>query len=198
MNELKDTGRITDYLEKTLKSWNFDVRRSFSGMSDSEYIEICFEEKDNIKIRISGHDLPPSYDNLHGLHNFDICTKAERMGNAGTAQTYVTFLNALAAHFNRPLPAHVVRVIEENKKESERLAGIREAQARKVEAEYQEKENNLEKMAKWAAENRPEQFAKIADYYTRADTVTGDKRQKLRRRARELEKQLIGEMNNGK
>lgn len=54
----------------------FKTKTDYSGLSESQYITITnyFEmtgkesnyNGEELKIRISNHDLPPSYDGLHG------------------------------------------------------------------------------------------------------------------------------------
>lgn len=103
---LSKTNDITNYLESKLKSLGFNVKRDASIISNSEYLTITnykdmtgkessYNESE-LKIRISNHDLPPSYDGLNGYHDYDIISEnANRGGNDGNAIDYISLLQEL-------------------------------------------------------------------------------------------------------
>ncbi|MCQ2125092.1 MAG: hypothetical protein MJZ25_13005 [Fibrobacter sp.] len=99
---------IADYLEERLNSWGYETRRDASTLSNSQYITITnYSEKtgkeskynvDELKIRISDHDLPPSYDGLNGYEDYDLRSgkkNTNRPGTGGNATTYDVALQNL-------------------------------------------------------------------------------------------------------
>ena len=106
------TDKITDYLEEKLKSFGFNILRDYSGLSSSQYLTITNYKDitgnesqfngDELKIRISNHDLPPSYDGLNGYHDYDIMSDNKfRGGNDGNATYYENLISNL---YNEILP----------------------------------------------------------------------------------------------
>lgn len=111
---LRTTIEIADYLVAKLSNCGYSIIRSVSGLSNSEYLTITnfFEmtgqespyNGKEYRIRISEHDLPPSYDGLHGFHDEDIIsgTNKIRVGNDGKTDYYEGLINRL---FSKILPA---------------------------------------------------------------------------------------------
>ncbi|MDR1194846.1 MAG: hypothetical protein LBL00_00025, partial [Endomicrobium sp.] len=110
---------IVNFYEKALKKMGFDIKTEGSKLSSSRYITIINWEEvtgnesrynfDELKIRLSGHDLPISYDRLHGFHDLDIMTDGkERGGNDGNAGRYDCEIEWIAKMANKPLPTHIV------------------------------------------------------------------------------------------
>lgn len=105
-SKLTKTDEITDYLTDKLESMGYDIETSGSALSGSRYItinnynEITGKESkyndNSFKIRISNHDLPPSYDGQHGYHDMDVMSDNKfRGGNDGNATDYTAVLNKL-------------------------------------------------------------------------------------------------------
>ena len=102
------TSKIADYLETKLNKMGFKTDRDYSGLSDSEYITITnykditnkesFYNGEEYKIRISGHNLPPSYEGKHGYYDEDIMSENNfRGGNNGNATYYDNFLKKISS-----------------------------------------------------------------------------------------------------
>ena len=78
---LKDTYDITEYLIKILEELGFNVTQDSSRLSSSTYLTITNwratvdRGNDDLLIRISDHDLPPSYDGKYGYYDFDLKSK---------------------------------------------------------------------------------------------------------------------------
>lgn len=126
------TDKITDYLEEKLKSFGFNILRDCSGMSSSQYLTITNYKDitgnesqfngDELKIRISNHDLPPSYDGLNGYHDYDIMSDNKfRGGNDGNATYYENLILNL---YNEILPEQKssIKEYQESIKKSNLLA----------------------------------------------------------------------------
>lgn len=133
---LKTTETIADYMTEKLKTIGYEIEEDFSGLSDSRYITITnYSEltgreskynEDSLKIRISGHDLPPSYDGLHGYHDIDInSSEKKRGGNDGGATYYDVVLNnlyqLLKPEIKEKLKKQKKEIIEINKKNKSQL-----------------------------------------------------------------------------
>ena len=96
---LKNILDITDYLKNILAELGFSVIEDFSKLSNSEYITITNwrqtvgKGNDDLLIRISDHDLPPSYDGKYGYYDFDLKSKYDsRKGLQGNAIPYLDFI----------------------------------------------------------------------------------------------------------
>ena len=100
---LKDTYDITEYLTKILEELGFDVTQDSSRVSSSTYLTITNwratvdKGNDDLLIRISDHDLPPSYDGKYGYYDFDLKSKYDtRNGLFGDALFYGDFIEYVA------------------------------------------------------------------------------------------------------
>ena len=100
---LKDTYDITEYLIKILEELGFDVTQDSSRLSSSTYLTITNwratvdRGNNDLLIRISDHDLPPSYDGKYGYYNFDLKSKDDtRNGLLGDALFYGDFIEYVA------------------------------------------------------------------------------------------------------
>lgn len=99
---LKKTEDIADYFEKKLKDFGIEVERKYSGLSNSEYIIIKNEgekfgkaDVDDVEIRISDHNLPPTYDRQYAA-DFDVKSNGvERNGTNGDANDYDVVLSKI-------------------------------------------------------------------------------------------------------
>lgn len=125
---LKKTDEISDYMESKLNNLGFKTERHYSGLSGSEYLTITnFSEMTGeesgynggeLKIRIADHDLPPSYDGLHGYHDFDIISEGKnRGGNDGHATSYENVLKSLAGKIKTEKKEELQK-IKKDKKEA--------------------------------------------------------------------------------
>ena len=92
---------IFEYVYSFLKELGYEVYYSSSSISKSEYIEInnmsevTKKDIDNIKIRISDHDLPITYFKQNP-YDYDLKSlKDNRNGIDGDAITYVDFLEMI-------------------------------------------------------------------------------------------------------
>ena len=103
---LKKTEEIANYVENKLSKMGYKVKQDYSGLSNSRYItienykEITGKESkyndSELKIRISDHDLPPSYDGLYGYHDIDVMSNnVRRYGNDGNVTDYETIVKEL-------------------------------------------------------------------------------------------------------
>lgn len=103
---LKKTKDIASYMKDKLSSYGFSLKEDYSGLSSSQYLtvtnykEMTGQESQynggELKIRISDHDLPPSYDGLNGYHDIDVMSEAvERPGNDGKATSYENVIKDL-------------------------------------------------------------------------------------------------------
>lgn len=130
-SNLKTTSEIADYLESKLATMGFSVDTSASDLSGSRYITLTNYKEitgktskyndEELKIRISDHDLPPSYDGLHGYHDIDIMSNDKtRPGNDGNADFYDNVLKRLDSII---LPS--VKQEQENRVKSERKENIK-------------------------------------------------------------------------
>lgn len=97
---LKKTNEIAEYINKNLLKAGYETETNMSAKSKSCYITILnYNDDETAKIRISDHDLPPTYDNGRiSAHDFDIRSEnVKRAGNAGTAEDYAAFLTFILA-----------------------------------------------------------------------------------------------------
>ena len=86
----------------SLYTWHelgFSVLDDYSRISNSQYITITNwrqtvgKGNDDLLIRISDHDLPPSYDGKYGYYDFDLKSKYDtRNGLQGNAIPYSDFI----------------------------------------------------------------------------------------------------------
>lgn len=123
---LKDTYDITEYLIKILEQLDFDVMQDSSRLSSSTYIIITNwratigKGNDDLLIRISDHDLPPSYDGKYGYYDFDLKSKYDvRNGLQGDAIPYSEFIEYvvdLVTEVNKNIQVHEVEKILSDKK----------------------------------------------------------------------------------
>lgn len=100
---LKTVNQIADYIAARLTAYGFALDRDGSTLSDSQYIiinnytELTGKESpynvDKFVIRISNHDLPASYEGLHGFYDADLKAESDRRaGTAGIALSYDVFI----------------------------------------------------------------------------------------------------------
>ena len=74
---------------------------------------------EELKIRISNHDLPPSYDGLHGYHDIDIMSEGkERGGNTGNATYYENVINKLNEQILKTKKEEIKKTKENKSKEN--------------------------------------------------------------------------------
>jgi hypothetical protein len=180
MNKLTDTYKIADYLEKTFRSWGLRVEPDFSGLSDSRYLEIDLSKDDDtidrIKIRISNHDLPPSYDRGRGgSYDYDVYTDSLRNGNTGSTWSYAKLIKKFAEKLGKPLPAHIITL---DKKEAEKQARY-EIQSKIDYEKAAAEEAHREAAVAWARVNRPDDY----EFIQKRDilhTIKNPKRNRVR------------------
>lgn len=132
---LKKTDEIADYLESRLKKMGYDIERDYSGLSGSRYITITnynditgkeSRYNDNeLKIRISDHDLPPSYDGLHGFHDFDVMSgNNSRPGNDGLATKYDEVIKKLESEIKESVKNEQKETIKKENRELKEKSSI--------------------------------------------------------------------------
>ena len=105
---LKKPFEIAEYIQDILiNKFGFDkdeIDWDMSGLSSSQYLNINNWEEmthksspyndDALIVRISSHDLPPSYDRLHGYFDYDLkADNDSRYGSNGDAIPYYEFLD---------------------------------------------------------------------------------------------------------
>lgn len=185
---LKKTSDISDYMATRLESMGYEVERKHSGLSNSEYITIKNAgelfgkaDTDDVEIRISNHDLPPSYDRQY-KGDFDVRSEdVPRNGTNGDASNYEDILASLAKKKGIDTPEYDAKLKE------------REQERKEIANKYAEKitaQENAEKGREWAVEyakkNLPYEYKQVQELYSKADTVTGDKRKQLRKQANKI------------
>lgn len=96
---LKNIYDITDYVKNVLEELGFLIIEDSSKLSDSRYLTVTNwrasvgKGNDDLLIRISNHDLPPSYDGKYGYYDFDLKSKYDdRKGLLGDAKDYGEFI----------------------------------------------------------------------------------------------------------
>ena len=171
---LKKTDEIATYLASKLKSLGFEIDKGSSGLSNSEYLTITnyqditgkvsqYNDKE-LKIRVSNHDLPPSYDGLHGYHDIDIKSGGvSRAGNDGNATDYESFLATIANSLGVQTPEYTQR--EEKKREA-----LLAAQSIRKQRE-QDKITSKEAAIKQLQDEYPEQYQKYLQYQEKLGEV---------------------------
>ena len=123
---LKDTYDITEYLTKILEELGFNIMHDSSRLSSSTYLTITNwratvgRGNDDLLIRISDHDLPPSYDGKYGYYDFDLKSKYDtRNGLQGDAIPYSEFIEYvvdLITEVNKNTQVHEIEKILSDKK----------------------------------------------------------------------------------
>ena len=187
-NEKKGIANIHKYMTTELNKMGFEVETSGSGLSDSEYITIKnWEEKTGkygvnndgtYKIRISNHDLPPSYDRTHGYFDADITDGInQRSGSTGAAESYVSAMARIANAAGKDIPSHIKPVLDKWKKEKEQK-DIYEKESQKKKEEHLSFLEDRESKKKYILENDKEAAKKLKELQDEADKWTGDKRKK--------------------
>jgi len=186
---LTETSEIADYLRNTISRMGYKISDHHSGLSDSEYITIenaghLFgkDKTDNIEIRIATHNLPPTYDKQY-QGDFDIRSGADkyRMGSNADAMNYDDLLSILAKKKGIATPNY-----DEKQKRIEQEH--KEREWRNI-AKYKQQEDaadNRIKALEYVKNNMPEKYKEVQDLYSKADTVTGDKRKQLRKQANKI------------
>lgn len=123
---LKDTYDIMKHLIEILEQLGFSIDKDSSRLSYSTYITISNWKatvgrgNDDLLIRISDHDLPPSYDGKYGYYDFDLKSKYDdRNGLQGDALFYgdfVEYVVDLITEVNKNTQVHEVEKILSDKK----------------------------------------------------------------------------------
>lgn len=123
---LKNTYDIAEYLTQILEELGFNITRDSSRLSSSTYLTITNyratvgKGNDDLLIRISNHDLPPSYDGKYGYYDFDLKSKYDtRNGLQGDAIPYGEFAEYivdLVAEVNKNTEVHEIDKILADKK----------------------------------------------------------------------------------
>lgn len=123
---LKDTYDITEYLTKILEELGFNIMHDSSRLSLSTYLTITNwratvgRGNDDLLIRISDHDLPPSYDGKYAYYDFDLKSKYDdRNGLQGDAIPYgefVEYIVDLVEEVNKNTETHEIDKILADKK----------------------------------------------------------------------------------
>ncbi len=128
----KKTKDIYEFMIKNLSKLGFKIESDFSGISDSCYIKLKnFEQitgksskwnDDNFIIRLSNHDLPPSYEGKYGYYDMDIKTEnKKRYGTEGLAEDYDTAIKYIYDLVNKPYPIHIQNLDRKDKEEKEKF-----------------------------------------------------------------------------
>jgi hypothetical protein len=201
---LKKTEEITDYLSNKLEKMGFKTKTDYSGLSGSQYItitnysEMTGKESDyngeELKIRISNHDLPPSYDGVHGYHDIDIMSEGkERAGNDGKAISYEYFLHEVAKKIGLKTPEYdkkLEEIQQRKKEEEERIKQLRENEKTRKSNSLTD---SLEKLKKVDEEkyNKMQELLVMLDEHTieygiRKNKYTGKERKKMTTKLKEV------------
>jgi hypothetical protein len=203
---LVSANAIANLYEKTLKTWGFSVERDRSRLSNSAYIRAWLpsenyeddENDDDWKeeiIRFSDHDLPPSYDGLHGFHTMDVATgKKDRVGNVGNAVGYLYGLYKLSYKYDKPIPKTITSLENRLKKESEEKAAAEAAYKVKCAELAKEKAKKFTELLNWSKLNVPETYNTYIDNKEKAaDSTRGNskKRAPFRYAANCAERKMI-------
>lgn len=201
MNKITNIAKIADYLEKTLKSWKISYSRKGSELSDSVYIEIC-ENEENIKIRISDHDLPPTYGILNGYADIEIFGNGNLNRESGSS--YFSAIAYLSRIFGKKMPAHVKKIhdadqkikaekeLKEKEEHEEYLKRLPEIK-KQIAAESAEREA-LKAAEEWAIENSPEDLAFFNECENKISLIPGKNKKKKRAEIRRIKDQRIKEI----
>lgn len=185
---LVKTDKITDYLEKKLQSMGYEVERKYSGLSDSEYLIVknsgdMFgkESDDDVEIRISNHDLPPTYDRLYA-GDFDVRSeRSNRWGANADAIDYEDLLAKFAKKKGYETPDYDRKIkIQHDNMIIQRQNNLMAAQAR------DEAEAGRKWAMDYAKQNLQDEYKKVAELYAKADNFTGDKRKQIRKQANKI------------
>lgn len=185
---LTKTNKIADYLDKSLNKMGYKTRRSASGLSDSEYITIDNYQdmtgnespynNSEFKIRISDHDLPPSYDGKHGFHDADVMSMGkQRGGNDGNATFYENIIQKLNDEMKKGKVSYNARKKKEEEDDEEARKSIKDAMERQFQddvRDYFEKAKNNEEMTNLLYKiykKNGNLYEKITDPLTKAERL---------------------------
>lgn len=185
ITKLKSIGAIQKNIKTKLEKMGYEVEESQSGLSDSGYITAKIKDKE-YKIRVSDHDLPPSYDKTHGQYDFDIKGGGkDRPGTQGTAEEYQYLIARMAKIAGKDIPEQEKRIIEDDKKEFEKKRKSEEQQAQKRIIKIKSLEEREEKK-KRLIETDGYAKEKIKELESEAEKYTGDKRKKKLKKLKEF------------
>lgn len=185
---LVKTDKITDYMEKKLSSMRYEVERKHSGLSNSEYLIVknsgdMFgkESNDDVEIRVSNHDLPPTYDSLYA-GDFDVRSeKSNRRGTNGDAIDYGDLLAEFAKKKGYETPDYDRKIkMRQDNMIIQQQNNLMEARAK------QEAEDGRKWAMDYARKNLKNEYKEVIDLYAKADKFTGNKRKQIRKQANKI------------
>ena len=181
MNMKTNICEITDYIEKTLAKWGFEVYRSCSAVSGSEYLAFG-SDGETKKIRVSDHNLPSTYEGRNGMpFDFDVYSKSRAF-----AINYVDFLDMVAKKHGFKLPAHVKNEVA---KKEEALKAKKEIQ--NFLQDKQETITSFEKdMFSWAEKNLPDLTTERKEIIKEMAITPKKQKQNLRKKRIALEMEI--------
>ena len=123
---LKDTYDIAEYITQILEELGFNIMQDSSKLSSSTYLTITNyratvgKGNDELLIRISDHDLPPSYDGKYGYYDFDLKSRYDTrnglQGNAISYSEFVEYIVDLVTEINKNTEVHEINKILADKK----------------------------------------------------------------------------------
>lgn len=120
------TRGIADSIARWAEEMGLSVDRLKSKLSGSQYLSVSHADPDgNIigqrKIRVSDHDLPPSYGEMHGSADYEIGPHS--MGAEGGSTDAVMWM---ADQFGLPVPKGMSGVVARRKKQLAEMADIKQ------------------------------------------------------------------------
>jgi len=175
----RSPGRIQSHVVTELNRMGFVTDTASSGMSDSKYIDVTDTDgRLYKKIRISDHDLPPSYDNVHGEYHFDIISNgSDRVGTEANATGYHNVLKYFATLSGQGLSLHDQRLLDVD---DEQKKSAREYTTNRLNTykELQERISSRDTKFKWISTNDSVLFERLNELRNKANSLTGEPRKK--------------------
>lgn len=187
------------HFEKHLQLLKLPYEMKDSPLSKSCYFYVHTEDE-SIKIRVSDHELPPSYGILHGQSDYEVTPK-DKM-HPESHGTWYKVINQLCKRFDLPVPATVKRLLTIDANEQKQQAEQKLQHQRQVEAEIKEQEYLERQALAWAKTNMPDCYQAYQQRKTLADEVEqseygshykirGKKRRELRSKMNKSLKSMV-------
>ena len=178
---MKKIDDIANYVHRHLKAAGASCELHYSSHGTSVYIFASSEDEDGdilagpIKIRVSDHDLPPTYGQMHGWADIEVGPHPE-----ATSDWLVAVKAALKALDLQPA-AITRQVITRRANEARKAAELRRKEERREAAAAERRRRRV--AAAWKALDNGAKKA-IREAFARADERTGKARKRALRAAR--------------
>jgi hypothetical protein len=189
---------ISKRLEDVFIKMGFSVEKEGSALSDSQYLTLTHENEEPIKIRISDHDLPPSYSGLHGHDDYDIYSENRRMGTDGNATDYIAVIKSIAKKVNKNIPEQEKTILDKESKEAEDAKKRIEEFRREDEQEQEQKKADEDKIVSFLKKNNPDIYKTYKKYKSKFEKSHGDERRTASKRMKEIIKKYSDKITNSK